>query len=64
MQLIEPKLEHFCDLSVELGSIQEMGMGRAGKRRIIPIVGGIVSGPSHSGQNPQSRGRLANDIQR
>ncbi len=50
MQLIEPKLEHFCDLSVELGSIQEMGMGRAGKRRIIPIVGGIVSGPSIQGK--------------
>ncbi len=39
-----PKLTHFCDLTVELGPIREMGMGRAGKRRIIPIIGGQVTG--------------------
>lgn len=44
MRLAEPKLEHFCDLTVELGPINEMGQGRAGKRRIIPIIGGTVKG--------------------
>lgn len=39
-----PKLTHFCDLDVELAPIREMGQGRAGQRRIIPIVGGKVSG--------------------
>ncbi len=45
MNLPEPRLEHACDLSVELDPIREMGPGRAGQRRIIPIVGGTVSGP-------------------
>ncbi|MEX0284914.1 MAG: DUF3237 domain-containing protein [Paracoccaceae bacterium] len=39
-----PDLKHFCDLTVDLGPIREMGAGRAGKRRIIPIVGGQVTG--------------------
>ncbi|MCI4666461.1 MAG: DUF3237 domain-containing protein [Neomegalonema sp.] len=39
-----PTLSHFCDLLVQLAPIQEMGAGRAGARRIIPIVGGAVSG--------------------
>ena len=46
----EPKLEHICDLTVELDPIREMGMGRAGKRRIIPIVGGTVQGPRLNGR--------------
>lgn len=39
-----PGLEHFVDLEVHLGNIMEMGTGRAGQRRIIPIIGGRVSG--------------------
>ena len=39
-----PELKHCCDLVVELAPIREMGAGRAGHRRIIPIVGGTVSG--------------------
>lgn len=39
-----PALEHFCDLRVELGEPMEMGEGRGGQRRIIPIVGGAVQG--------------------
>ena len=39
-----PKLSHFCDLAVDLGPIMEMGPGRAGQRRIIPIIGGTVTG--------------------
>jgi len=50
MQLPEPKLDHVCDLNVELGPIREMGVGRAGKRRIIPIIGGGVSGPLLQGK--------------
>ncbi len=45
MDLPDPSLEHACDLSVQLGEIREMGTGRAGQRRIIPITGGTVSGP-------------------
>ena len=44
-----PFLTHVCDLEVELDPIREMGEGRAGKRRIIPIVGGRVSGPKLNG---------------
>ncbi|MCA0849759.1 DUF3237 domain-containing protein [Salipiger thiooxidans] len=39
-----PTLRPICTLSVELGPIREMGEGRGGKRRIIPIIGGTVTG--------------------
>ncbi|TYC78013.1 DUF3237 domain-containing protein [Stappia sp. BW2] len=42
--MIAPDLTHFCDLEVELGPVREMGKGRAGTRRIIPIIGGRVTG--------------------
>ncbi|MBZ0129407.1 MAG: DUF3237 domain-containing protein [Rhodobacteraceae bacterium] len=45
-----PQLEHVCDLHVELADIREMGRGRAGQRRIIPIIGGTVSGKAISGR--------------
>ena len=51
--LSPPVLEHFCDLIVELGPVEEMGMGRAGARRIIPIIGGTVNGA-------EIRGRVMN----
>ena len=44
-----PHLRPVCTLNVELGPIIEMGQGRAGKRRIIPIIGGTVEGPELSG---------------
>lgn len=44
MTFAAPGLKHFCDLEVELGPIREMGPGRAGQRRIIPIIGGTVTG--------------------
>lgn len=50
MTLPPPQLEHFCDLTVELDSIRELGDGQAGKRRIIPIIGGTVHGPKISGR--------------
>jgi len=42
--MIAPELSHFCDLEVELGPVREMGPGRGGTRRIIPIIGGRVTG--------------------
>ena len=47
--LPEPVLRHVADLAITLDPACEMGQGRAGKRRIIPIVGGRVSGPSLNG---------------
>lgn len=48
-RLAPPVLTHVCDLEVALDPIREMGQGRVGKRRIIPIVGGRVSGPRLNG---------------
>lgn len=45
-----PGLSHVCDLAVDLDPVQEMGPGRAGQRRIIPIIGGTVTGPRLSGR--------------
>jgi len=45
-----PVLEHACDLTVELGPIREMGRGRHGMRRIVPVVGGQFEGPLLNGQ--------------
>ena len=39
-----PRLAPFCELAVDLAPIREMGSGRAGRRRIIPIIGGTVTG--------------------
>lgn len=50
MMKLEPKFEHVCDLAVELDPIKELGTGRAGQRRIIPIVGGTVTGPQLNGR--------------
>lgn len=44
MELLSPKLSHVCQLTVNLDPIREMGQGRTGHRRIIPIVGGLVAG--------------------
>lgn len=50
MQLPAPILEPVCTLHVELDPIMDMGGGRAGKRRIIPIIGGRVEGPGLNGR--------------
>lgn len=50
MHLPTPKLDEVCTLQVELDPIREMGTGRAGHRRIIPIVGGTVTGARLSGR--------------
>ncbi len=48
--MIPPELEFICQLKVQLAPAREMGPGRAGQRRIIPIIGGTVSGPRLSGK--------------
>ncbi len=50
MDLPRPELDHVCSLFVTLDPIQELGLGRAGQRRIIPIVGGRVEGTRLSGR--------------
>lgn len=50
MQLPKPNLKPICTIDVELGPIREMGEGRGGKRRIIPIIGGTVRGEVLNGK--------------
>ena len=50
MSVTPPELRHLCDLRVELSPIMELGNGPKGKRRIIPIVGGTVTGERLSGR--------------
>ena len=50
MDLPQPRLDPVCTLQVELDPIREMGAGRAGARRIIPIIGGTVTGPKLNGR--------------
>jgi len=45
-----PHLEHVCDFVVELTPPHEMGECAPGKKRIIPITGGKVSGPLLNGR--------------
>ena len=45
-----PRLEHVFDLKVDLAPIMEMGDGRCGRRRIIPITGGSVTGERIRGE--------------
>ncbi len=45
-----PGLEHSFTLRVDLAQPIEMGTGRAGTRRIIPIIGGEALGPEITGK--------------
>lgn len=45
-----PSLTHSFSLRVELAPPIEIGLGRAGIRRIIPIVGGLALGPDIKGR--------------
>lgn len=45
MNLPLPSLEHVFDVEASLGALEDHGMTRAGHRRIIPILGGTVTGP-------------------
>lgn len=50
MSLPAPRLVHAFDMVVRLDPILEMGPGRAGRRRIVPIVGGTVEGERIRGE--------------
>src|SRR5689334_19986136 len=50
LALKPPALRKFCTLEVELAPIIDMGLGRLGRRRIVPIIGGRVSGDGVSGR--------------
>lgn len=45
-----PRLRHLCDLTVALSPPLEIGDAPGGRRRIIPIVGGTVTGDRLSGR--------------
>ena len=40
-----PELRHVCDIAVDVGPIRDLGPGPLGRRRIIAILGGEVTGP-------------------
>lgn len=44
------ELRHLCDLDVELAAPLELGTPPRGRRRIIPIIGGTVTGERLSGR--------------
>jgi len=44
------RLAHLCDLKVELAPPVELGLSPRGRRRMIPIVGGTVTGERLSGR--------------
>ena len=50
LELKAPELQYFCTLEVEAGPVKGLGMGRLGQRRIVPIIGGRVSGPRLNGK--------------
>ncbi|WP_445287551.1 DUF3237 domain-containing protein [Variovorax atrisoli] len=39
-----PKLEHFADLSIQVGVPQVLGSSPRGLRRVVPILGGEATG--------------------
>lgn len=45
-----PELEHVCNLAVTIAAPIEVGHTAAGLRRVIPITGGVVSGPRVNGK--------------
>ena len=50
LELKPPGLRPFCTLEVEAGPVRSLGQGRLGQRRIVPIVGGRVSGAQVNGR--------------
>jgi len=50
MNIPEPGLVFLCEFTVELAAPIEMGNAPRGRRRIIPIIGGRVTGERLSGK--------------
>jgi len=49
-ELPTPTLEPFARLTVQVAAPIEIGETPGGRRRVIPIIGGTVSGPAISGR--------------
>lgn len=47
---MRPELQAVCDIDVQVGPIQDLGEVPHGRRRIIAILGGRVSGPRLGGE--------------
>ncbi|HTC33519.1 MAG TPA: DUF3237 domain-containing protein [Bryobacteraceae bacterium] len=47
---IAPELRFAFELDVEVGTPLDLGQTQAGHRRIVPIAGGVVSGPRLEGR--------------
>jgi Protein of unknown function (DUF3237) len=45
-----PELRHVCDIDVSVGPIRDLGLTPHGRRRIIPILSGKVTGPRLQGE--------------
>jgi len=45
-----PQLRHVCDIEASVGSIRDLGSMPHGRRRIIPVLGGVVKGPRLQGE--------------
>jgi Protein of unknown function (DUF3237) len=48
--IIAPELIHVFDLSISVGAAQELGECGGGRRRVIPILGGTITGPRLKGR--------------
>jgi len=46
---LTPELSHICDIAADVGPIRDLGATPHGRRRIVPILGGSVSGPRLEG---------------
>ncbi len=57
-----PGLDHVCSLDVKLDPIQVMRNDRAGTRRIVPIVGGVVIGAKLQGAYFECQRGVANNL--
>lgn len=44
-----PELRHAFDIEAEVGPVRDLGPTPHGRRRIVPILGGTVSGPRLQG---------------
>ena len=45
-----PTLDHVCDFAVTISAPLEVGQTPQGLRRMIPITGGVISGPRMQGK--------------
>ncbi|MBX9750476.1 MAG: DUF3237 domain-containing protein [Roseococcus sp.] len=49
VEAVRPDMRHVCDVRAEVAPPLVIGQGPRGERRIVPILGGQVTGPGLSG---------------